>query len=437
MKKNIFKYLVIFFSSFIFSLIFFYIFGYVYCDEIWVYGFSYNLSECMMIYRDYNVLQMPLYFIIASGFIKIFGSYIISIHIFDSILFALMMMMLYKIIGWKYLIMLPVFMYNWPSGYNLLCLFFLILIIYLMYEKKDNDYLIAFIVGLCFITKQNIGIFLFIPCFIYSKKKIKSICCFIIPFLILSIYLIYNDAIYQFIDYCFLGMIDFGESNTQLYVSNFCLFLFNIMVILFWLFKSKFKDKELFYVLSFQLLMYPIFDDRHYFCVSFPFLYLILKRIKSIHLLVIIGFAFCCFYFSLFFSLEHHINLDKSFDYLRNNGDSKILIEEVKKYVGDNENFFFTDYYGYYIKLYYDIQVSQYDLLLSGNVGYNGMEKKFRELDELCSKEKCYFFSSKFNNNETVDVLFDQYKDFYNYIKDNYEKVDSLFEFDIYTNFLE
>lgn len=437
MKNSICKYLVVFFSAFIFSFIFFYIFGFLYCDEVWVYGFSYNLSSGLMIYRDYDVLQMPLYFLIVSGFINIFGNYIIVMHIFDSLLFALMMVMLYKIINWKYLILLPLFMFWWPSGYNLLCLFFLILIVYLIHEKKDNDYLIAFIVGLCFITKQNMGVFLFIPMFLYSKKKLKSICCFIIPFLILSIYLIYNDAIYQFVDHCFLGMIEFGDRNTQIYYLNFSLFLVNILIILYWLFKSKFKDRELLYICCFQLLMYPIFDTRHYYCALFPMLYLILKRIKSIHLLIIIGFIIYYFNFSLLFSMEHNINTEKTFDYLRNNGDSKLLVEEVKKYVGDNENFFFTDYYNYYIKLYYDIPISQYDLLLSGNVGYNGMAKKFRELDELCSKEKCYFFSNKFNDSDTDDVLFGQYKEFYNYIKDNYKRVDSLFEFDIYTNFLE
>ena len=74
------------------------------------------------------------------------------------------------------------------------------------------------------------------------KKKIKSICCFMMPFLVLSIYLIYNDAFYQFIDYCFLGMIDFGETNKLIYPLNFSLFIVNVVVILYWLFKSEGKD---------------------------------------------------------------------------------------------------------------------------------------------------------------------------------------------------
>ena len=190
MNNKLLRYLLVFLVSFMFSLVFFYIIAPVYCDEVWVYGFSFNLSKGMIIYRDYNVLQMPLYFFIASGFIRVLGSYLISMHIFDCLLFASIALMLYMIIELKVFIMLPIFMFFIPSGYNLLCLFFLILIVYLLYKQYDNDYLMAFIVGLCFITKQNVGIFLFVPMFIYSKKKMKSIICFLIPFLILSIYLI-------------------------------------------------------------------------------------------------------------------------------------------------------------------------------------------------------------------------------------------------------
>lgn len=437
MNKSIIKYFLIFFGAFLFSFIFFYIAGPIYCDEVWVYGFSYNLSRGLMIYRDYNVLQMPLYFLIASVFIKIFGNYIIVMHIFDSLLFAFMIVMLYKIINWKVLIMLPIFMFFWPSGYNLLCLFFLILIIYLIHIGKDNDCLIAFIVGLCFITKQNIGIFLFIPAFLYSKNKLKSIFCFMIPFLALSIYLVFNDAFYQFIDYSFLGMFDFGANNKHLENIFVSLFIVNIVVLVYWLFKSKFNEREVFFVLMFQLVMYPIFDSRHYVCAMFPMLYLIFKRINSRYLLKLICIGVYFLEINLLCIVESGINFSNEIDFLRNTGDFDVLASNVKDYVGDNDYFFFTDFYSYYIKLYYDIPIGQYDLLLSGNVGYKGMEKKFDELTELCSREKCYFFSKEEFDDNKKGISVSQYTEFYNYIRKNYVKVDSLFEFDVYTNFVE
>ena len=437
MNKVMLKYIFVFILSFLFSFVFFYVFQSIYCDEVWVYGFSYNISKGMIIYRDFNVLQMPLYFFIASLFIKIFGNYLIVNHILNSLLFSTMIVMLFKIINWKVLILLPVFIFFWPSGYNLLCLFFLILIIYLIHKKKDKDWLIAFIIGLCFITKQNMGIFLFVPCFLYSKKKLKSICSFLIPFLILSIYLIYNDAFYQFIDYCFLGMIDFGGENSYYDNRFLILFVINIIILLYWLFKAKWKDKELFYILMFQLLMYPIFDIRHYICSTFAMFYLILKRINKKNILILIGVLIYYLSFILLYMFPPSINLNKDFDYLRNSGDLNLLANKVKEYVGDNNNFFFTDYYNYYIKLYYDIPIGQYDLLLSGNVGYKGMEDKLNELTKLCSVEKCYFFSKTEDLNEEEGILMIQFSDLYFYIRENYKKVDKMFEFDIYTNDIE
>lgn len=437
MKSSRLKYLIIFFSAFIFSFVFFYVIGAIYCDEIWLYGFSANISKGLMIYRDYNVVTTPLYFFLVSVFINLFGNYIMVTHIFDSIIFALIIIMLYKIIRGKVFIMMPMFMFFCIAGYNLLALFFCVLIIFLIFEKKDNDLLIAFIVGLCFITKQNIGVLLFIPCFIYSKKKIKSVCCFMLPFFILSIYLIYNDAFYQFIDYCFLGLFDFREKN--LYVDKLfvLLFIINIIYLVYKLWRSNFKDKELFYILSFQLVMYPIFDHRHYLCALFLVIYVLLKSINKKRLLLMIGVFVYFLYFELFFVVDYDISFEKKdIDYLKNNGELEVLAYEIMNYVGDNENFFFTDYYGYYVKMYYDIEISQYDLLVSGNVGYNGMSKKLDELTDLCNKEKCYFFAEDKDNNGE-DIVYDQYSEFNNYIRNNYVKVDKLFEFDIYTNYID
>lgn len=434
MNKKFLEYLLIFCGSFLFSFIFFYVLGSVYCDEVWVYGFSYNISKGMVIYRDFNVLQMPLYFFIASVFIKIFGNYIIVMHIFDSLLFASMIIIIYKIIGKKVFIMLPLFIFFWPSGYNLLCLFFLILLIYLIHKNKDSDLLVGFIVGLCFITKQNIGILLLIPCLFYSKRKLKTLICFIIPFVFLSIYLIYNDAFYQFIDYCFLGMFDFQDNNEYFPFVFVVVSLVNILFLVFLNVKNKLKNKELFYILFFQIIVYPIFDIRHYVCALFPVIYLILKYLKNKSMIFLFGFFIISLYISLVFDTEYTINFKKNLDFLRNSGNLDFFSAEVIRYVGDNENFFFTDYYNYYIKLYYDIPIGQYDLLLSGNVGYNGVEKKLKKLDKMCKREKCYFFTEKIDKS---GILSKQYIEFYNYIVNNYNKVDNLFMFDVYTNDIE
>ena len=82
-------------------------------------------------------------------------------------------------------------------------------------REDDYDDIIAFIVGLIFISKQSIGMCLFLPLLFYSKKKIRSIIIFMIPFIVLCIYLFFNDALFDFFNYCFLGMIDFNNSNRE------------------------------------------------------------------------------------------------------------------------------------------------------------------------------------------------------------------------------
>lgn len=71
--KNIFIDMLLFFSIFIVSLLVTYVIIPIWSDQIWSYSFSYNISKGMIIYRDFNVVQTPLYFFIASIFIKIFG----------------------------------------------------------------------------------------------------------------------------------------------------------------------------------------------------------------------------------------------------------------------------------------------------------------------------------------------------------------------------
>ena len=101
-----------------------------------------------------------------------------------------------------------------------------------------------------------------------------------------------------------------------------------------------------------------------------------MKKFKQEELFIFLLIYLCCFIYNFFiqgcyFINDYKINFERKIDFLRNSGDVELLTEKVKDYVEDNENFLFNDWYGYFIKLYYDIPIGQYDLLLSGNVGYD------------------------------------------------------------------
>ena len=199
--KKFFIYLIVFICAF---FLFFYISmgSVLYCDEIWVYGFSHNILNGMMIYKDFNVLQMPLYFFISSFFLNVFGDKIISMHIFDCILIGFLFLISYKKYGCKLTSVLLLLIVGY-SGYNLLSLFLFMIIFFLLSKDNDNDFLVGILIGLIFITKQNIGLVLFFSYIYYSKKKLRSIFYFLIPFVIISFYFIANKSFFVFIDCVF------------------------------------------------------------------------------------------------------------------------------------------------------------------------------------------------------------------------------------------
>lgn len=440
MRSNKFKCILLFVITFVITLFLVYIVTPSFCDEIWAYGFSYNISKGMVIYRDFNVLQTPLYFFLISIIIKLFGPYMIYMGVFDSILCSIMMVCLYKIGKLeKFFVFLILYIF-YPSSYNLFITFLCFIIIYLIYCNKDNDIIIAFIVSLMFLTKQNIGIIMFIPCLIYSKNKIKSLCTFLVPILILCLYLVCNNALFDFIDYCFLGLFSFNSNNGA--IDGVILFLVVIMAIylIYKLIKRKFKDKILFYILCFLIISYPIFDFRHFTCCLFIFLCFFDIRLKFylLYLIKIFKISFLLYYMIIIFDKYNlsGISLDKSkFTFLKNmlntNNNINIVYNylEERNFNYDTDYVFLGDFYGYYYKLYYDIPIGKYDFIMTGNMGYFNRDKIYSGLDNLCGENTCYFIIPQIC---FLDVS--QWYGFAYYIDNNYNYIDKIDDVRIYSS---
>ncbi len=423
---NIFLFIILYLTSFIIS----FMIAHIWCDQIWTYGFSYNISKGLVIYKDFNVIQMPLYFMIASMFIKIFGNHMIATCIFDSLLVAIMGLLMIKSIGWKGMFPFLVCLVLCPSPYNLLCMVFLFIIIYLINNGKYNDYLVAILVGLVFITKQNIGVLLFIPMFLYSKHKIKSTIIFLIPFLLLCIYLLFNNALFEFFDYVFLGMFEFG-GNKDIDLSLLVIEILCVGYLLYSFIKSKGTDKEAFYILIFQLVLYPLCELRHYAPVFVPFLYYFLKtcKIKKLVILVcclVVVYLSSAFYFS-FIPINIHTKNDLLF--LKSPSSLSNYLQRInKKFDGDVNNIYFDSEYSYLYKLYYNVSPTKLDFLINGNLGHFQKEKSFKELEKHCSKEKCIFLLFK------KELAYSQFLDYRNYIKTNYKQIGEYDNMDIYSS---
>lgn len=401
-------------------------------DEIWNYGFSYNISKGMVVYRDFNVLQTPFYFFIGSVFIHFFGDYLISLHLMDAILVAIMFLMLFKMLGWKSLIVYPFVLLIAIPSYNLLCLFWLFFMLYLIYLKKDDDLIMGILVSMLFLTKQNVGICLFFVYVILSKNKFKSIGMFLIPILMMVIYLILNDSFVSFFNYCFLGMFDFAEKNDH-FIDKIFVFLEGMVVIylIFKIIRSNFKDKSLYYILAFQVMVYPIIDVFHFLICFVPVLFLLVRDIKiSFRLNMIL----CILFLFSFASIPKisEINRERNFLYLRSNIDLSLIEMVYSKYEKESTYHFFCFTNAYLFKLYIHVPITKYDFMANGNMGYHGSERYIKEISDMCKEQSCVFFLDE-HMFDMEDTQFS--KEIFNYVINHYSKVEEYDYFSVFSNY--
>ena len=429
-NKNLLISSIIFIVLFLTTLIITSFFEPIWCDQVWTFGFSHNISSGLKIYKDFNVLQTPLYFYIGSIFIRLFGNYFLSLKILDSLLIAGIGLLFYRLIKWKMifpillLVILPI------SSYNLLCVLFLCLIINLLNNKEDS-YLVPLLVGLILITKQNIGVLVFIPMFIYSKHKIRDTLIFLVPIFILCIYYLFTGSLFGFIDYTFLGLFEFSGNKTFDYILTIIELLVFIYLIYSFI-KSKCKDKELLYIIFIQLALYPIIDLNHFsFAFSF-FIYCFIKRCDKF----IIRFIFCLsevilllLLFCTFYSKAIVIK-EKNIFYLNNDGKVSSEIQDIYNHFNGNiDNLYIGSEHSYLLKLYYNKPISYYDYMLSGNMGYYSKDKIYNKIKKHCSKNDCIFLIDDDNGKDN------QFYEFNCFVMDNYNKQEELEDgFSVYRN---
>lgn len=430
-RLEILIFLICFVLSFLYSSFLFFVGS----DEIWNFGFSYNISQGLVIYKDFNVLQMPLFFMIGSLFIKIFGDFLISLHILNAIIIASIIVICYKIIGFRCLFLFLCFLIFPVPGYNFLSLFFVFVIIYLVHSNKDNDFLLGLVGGLLFLTKQNIGICLFIPILFFSKNKIKCFSSFCIPVLCLLIYFVYNDAVYDFINCCFLGMLDFNENNKFLTLGCFFVEIFSCLYLIFCFVKYVDKRKIITYIFMFQIMAYPICDIGHTLWAFIPVFFLIIYLSKVSYFYFLIGIVFSFVFALTFFANFSNLQRFDGLYFFRNVGSQVELIDEldlVNKYYNDGNKIFYVSGDAYFFKLYLNREIDNYDLILNGNMGYNGSQKWIDGVSDVCSKEKCVFFVLK---EKYYEVDFTQLNmDIFSYVVDNYYLIDSDVRYYVYSN---
>lgn len=232
-------------------------------DELWNFSNIYKMTNGETIYKDCNVIITPLFFYLEVLIFKIFGSNYLVFRISNVFIFTMFYILTYDILSKLEIVPTRKFLYlisiiALTSGmivnganYNILAINFALLGVLLILKEKNNLWQ-GLIIFLTFMTKQNIGIYYAIGYIIYTflenknflKAIKKMLPSFLITIMLLGIYIIYlllNHNLYNFINYAFLGISEFGSKNLKLDngVVIYYIIVILIYLLILWMSSSK------------------------------------------------------------------------------------------------------------------------------------------------------------------------------------------------------
>ncbi len=432
--KKYYPYLILF-LFFLFKTLF----EVLYEDEIWNYGFAYNIFKGLIPYRDFNMVIPPLYPFIMSIFFFLFSPNLLTMYIINALMITHMCYLIKKLVKSNAIVVIFLLSYLFPlfPSYNLFLLYLFVLLLY--FEKeKFNDYLIGLLIGFIILTKHTVGAFFLIASILvaskHKKKLVKRLeACFLV-LLIFFIYLICSRSLYNFLDLCLFGLFDFSKNNARIF--NF-LFYFSIalLIILLRLIKKHPGDYNYLYLLAFMSNIIPLFDMYHISLLLIGiFIVLFIKKdidfkinTKLVGIFCMIALNFLSIKSRIFSNFEYP-NRIRNFEYRYLSPKMIDNIEAInkKKNQYKDKKVIFISSEGYLYKLINDEKITKLDLLNMGNYGYNGSEKLLNDIKKL---NNSIFFVDKSELGEGHQT--DQ--QLLKYILKNGRKIDKVAYYDIYT----
>lgn len=405
-------------------------------DEIWNYGFTYNIANGLIPYKDFNMVITPFYPFLGALFLIIFGKSLLVYHIFNALICTGIFYFMKITLNKSYYIVYSILLLVSLPNYSLFSILLLYIILYLE-DNKNNDFLIGIFIGLTFLTKQNIGIMFILPSILTKKfKQIKNRTIgFIIPNIIFFLYLIITDSLLSFIDYAFLGLSSFAENNILFSMWG----TLTIIAIIYLIYQYMItKDIKVLYLLFFQIIAYPIFDTYH---VLIPFIPVLGYFLSKLNLVVkVTQVAFIIFISIVFaYNINNILNGNNRFPNDTNVCKMRILddntisnIKEVSNYLKENKDVYIINDKAYVYKLESDIPINKFDLLNDGNLGKDGDIRLIKEIEYKCREKVCTFLMRE--DEIYDDTLTQTNRKIINYINDNYKKVGKIIDLTIYQN---
>lgn len=411
-------------------------------DELYNYGFSFNIISDLIPYKDFNMIISPLFHYLLALFLKIFGPKLIIYHIVLALMIVGISYISYKEIGIKAIgIYLLLLIYPYV-GYNIFACILLFILFYINDKKIGKlDIIEPIIISMMCLTKQTLGL-LVIPSIIFSKNKKKTISIYLVLIFSFLIYLISNSMIVEFFDYCLFGMFEFTQKNST---GIGLLPIVEILIIISLIYLSlKTKRKDIIYCLMFQIIALPIVNYIHFIISFIPVIYLLFKEFRNNIYLNVSGIVTIISFF-IGFNLATMIS-GEGFNCLENYQIDNFMkgrvtynftanyVSSAKSYIEKYDDYkpFVFGRFSYLMKLNFNVPITKYDIINNGNMGYNGEKRYIEEIDNYCESNKCLFIIN--DDEENLSNTIQTNMKILDYVKKNYIAIYKSNIFSVYIN---
>ena len=463
-------------------------------DEIWIFNMARNVTNGLLPYKDFNMITTPGLPILCGAILKLFGTELLVMRILAVILNTTILFGIYKILKlfninkyWLRFIMLTitgVLIEIFAIDYNLFILLISLICLYIelksyyttkniLHYNKKQEVLLGFLVGFSILIKQTTGMCFAIGFIGYKLLAVKTkedfkqflkiaitrLSAVIVPVILLIVYLVYNNIVDEFIEYAILGIKEFSNSISYIYLLKekvwYLAILVPIIIISSFIIFIKKNENVLLILWAYSMFMiiviYPIADTVHfliggiiaiitgiYILIKFynnkikneinaQDIYNATKLIKIFTRIVIIIIIFSSVTKLLFYikNCNYYNNLS-NFKYIPVEKELEEQILEVDTYIKEKqEEVYILDATAAIYMIPLHRYNKNYDMFLIGNLGEKGSQviiddlKKKKNANILIQKEE------KLMNWQTP-------KEVIEYIKDNYVKDGEVEIFDIY-----
>ena len=292
-------------------------------------------------------------------------------------------------------------------------------------EYKYKDIAIGILIGLIVMTKQNIGGCLALLYLITSKNRINSVISILIGILPSIIYLGITNSFLEYIDFCYIGL---GSFLDNFVLEPLSLGLWIICLYVFLKQTSGKKNIVCYYILVYQIVVFPIVDQGHVVPAIIPIVYYLLLNYNKkigfyIKMFTTIGFVMIAIILPI---IRCEFNTNNNFlKYQVQSNGLNYYMKNYSNYVDniDDKKIYLLVENAYIIKLYRNETLDFYDLINDGNFGT--MEKELiADMDNDCKNKKCIFI---LDNRYFKNLRYFQYsKRFKKHVMKKYKYIETM-----------